>query len=100
MPQFSLSKEELSQIADELREELVPLIIDELKAERSLPPLLTRKQFMELVDIKDTKCAELFNRPDFPVNRELGNPRVPTQLFLEWVNRNSQNAQDIKFGVM
>lgn len=55
----------------------------------ALKPLLTRKQFMELVDIGETKCAELFNRRDFPVNREFGHPRVPTTLLFEWINANT-----------
>ncbi|MFC7061659.1 DNA-binding protein [Halobacillus seohaensis] len=50
-----------------------------------LPPLLTRKQFMELMQIGETKCAELFHREDFPVNREFGHPRVPTTLLMDWI---------------
>nr|WP_219914665.1 hypothetical protein [Thalassobacillus sp. CUG 92003] len=54
-----------------------------------LPPLLTRKEFMELMQIGETKCAELFHREDFPVNRELGHPRVPTSLLMEWIYSNT-----------
>ncbi|WP_144559585.1 DNA-binding protein [Shouchella miscanthi] len=99
MPNFSLSTEEVSTIVGELKKELVPIIIKEIEAERSLPPLLTRKQFMELCDIGESKCAELFNRSDFPVLRELGYPRVPTNLFFEWVNKNTNNAQEIMFSI-
>ncbi|MBW7453861.1 DNA-binding protein [Paenibacillus sepulcri] len=50
----------------------------------SLPPILTRTQFMELLDIGPTKAAELLNREDFPVIRDLGHPRVLTHLFIQW----------------
>lgn len=55
----------------------------------SLPALLTRKEFMNLVGIGETKCAELFNRRDFPVNREFGHPRVPKDLLFEWITANT-----------
>ncbi|MEK4187184.1 DNA-binding protein [Paenibacillus sp. FSL L8-0494] len=56
----------------------------------NLPPLLTRQQFMELLEIGATKAAELFNRPGFPVTREFGNPRVITRLLLLWAEENSE----------
>lgn len=63
---------------------------------RELPPILTRKQFMELLDIGESKTAELFNRPDFPVNREFGHPRIPTVLLMRWIEEHTvwinQNA--------
>lgn len=62
----------------------------------NLPPILNRTQFMELLDIGTTKAAELLNREDFPVIRELGHPRVLTHLLLQWcedhtdwINKNS-----------
>ncbi|HAF97503.1 DNA-binding protein [Paenibacillus lactis] len=63
---------------------------------RELPPVLTRTQFMELLGIGESKTAELFNRPDFPVNREFGHPRIPTGLLLKWIDEHTswvnQNA--------
>lgn len=50
---------------------------------------------MELAGIGESKCNELFHRRDFPVNREMGHPRVPTKLFLEWVYATSQNASEV-----
>lgn len=50
---------------------------------------------MELVGIGESKCNELFHRQDFPVNREMGYPRVPTKAFFEWVNATSQNAGEV-----
>ncbi len=91
--QVSLSQEEIQALAAEIKKHLIPMILEEIKAQNDLPALLTRKQFMELADIGETKCAELFNRQDFPVNREFGHPRVPTALLFEWINRNTDWVQ-------
>ncbi|MUV39438.1 hypothetical protein JNUCC1_03316 [Lentibacillus sp. JNUCC-1] len=93
--QITFGSDELSQLATELKNHLVPILIEELRAQ-DLPPLLTRKQFMELTDIGPTKCNELFNRADFPVNRELGHPKVPTKQFFEWVSKTT-NRTEISF---
>ncbi|NUU62656.1 hypothetical protein [Paenibacillus agri] len=62
----------------------------------SLPPVLSRTQFMELLDISAPKASEVMKRPDFPVNREFGNPRIPTGLLLRWIDSHTdwveQNA--------
>lgn len=67
--------------------------VNDARLKYELPPLLTRKQFMELTEISATKCNELFNRPDFPVIREFGHPRVPTKQLFEWIGENTQNRQ-------
>ncbi|PPA70076.1 helix-turn-helix domain-containing protein [Jeotgalibacillus proteolyticus] len=59
----------------------------------SLPALLTRKQFMQLLDIGDTKASELLNRKDFPVFREAGHPKVPTKQLFEWIDQNTNWVQ-------
>lgn len=85
---------------DDLQKMISDAVADAVKGHltRELPPVLTRKQFMELLDIGETKTAELFNRPDFPVNREFGNPRIPTALLMRWIEEHtawvSQNAGD------
>ncbi|OAB34238.1 hypothetical protein PGLA_25030 [Paenibacillus glacialis] len=56
----------------------------------SLPPLLTKNQLMDMLDIKNTKASELLNREDFPVIREFGNPRVPTQSLLAWIDEHTE----------
>lgn len=91
--QISFSQEEIQALAAEIKKHLIPMILEEIKAQNDLPALLTRKQFMELAEIGETKCAELFNRQDFPVNREFGHPRVPTALLFEWINRNTDWVQ-------
>lgn len=88
------SKEFTQSLANEVVKQLVPILLQELE-QNELPHLLTRKQFMELAGIGDTKCNELFHRSDFPVNRELGHPRVPTKKFFEWINATTQNAEEI-----
>ncbi|ASA21999.1 hypothetical protein [Paenibacillus donghaensis] len=64
----------------------------------ALPPVLTRTQFMNLLDISSPTATALFKRPDFPVNREFGNPRIPTGLLLQWIDEHtdwvSKNAGD------
>ncbi|MNP83916.1 hypothetical protein D3C76_1830020 [compost metagenome] len=29
-------------------------------------------------------------RPDFPVNREFGNPRIPTAMLLRWIDEHTE----------
>jgi hypothetical protein len=94
VPVTTFTEEEIKAIATEIRNQVVPVILREVH-EKQLPPLMTRKQFMELVDIGPTKCNELFNRADFPVTRELGHPRVPTKEFLEWVSQNTNRAEEV-----
>jgi hypothetical protein len=64
----------------------------------SLPPVLSRTQFMELLDISAPVATALFKRPDFPVNREFGNPRILTSLLLRWIEEHTdwveENAGD------
>lgn len=97
MPQLSFSSDEIALMVNELKKELVEAVKEDLSNNRELPPLLNKKQFMELVGISNTKCAELFNRADFPVTREFGNPRVPTKMLFEWIYKNTQNAELINF---
>lgn len=99
--QITFSKDEIVALATEIKKQLAPDIIEVVKAQQQLPPLLTRKQFMDFAGIGETKCSELFNRRDFPVNREFGHPRVPTKLLFEWIDANTDwikvNAPKINF---
>lgn len=63
--------------------------VEDARTKYDLPQLMTRKQFMEFANIGESKCAELFNRQDFPVNREFGYPRVPTRLLFQWIEMNT-----------
>lgn len=94
MATIIFDRDEINILVNEIKSQLVPVLIHELK-QKELPPTLTRQEFMELVGIGDTKCNELFHRSDFPVNRELGHPRVNTKMFFEWLNATTQNAEEI-----
>ena len=94
MANLSFSQEEIHHLVIEIKNQLVPVLLQELE-QKQLPPLLTRKEFMEMTGIGESKCAELFHRRDFPVNRELGYPRVPTKEFFEWIGRTTQNSQEV-----
>lgn len=83
--EFDLFEQKLSLAIEKAYQQGVA----DAQAKYSLPTLLTRKEFMSLVGIGETKCAELFNRRDFPVNREFGHPRVPKDLLFEWINANT-----------
>lgn len=92
--QISLDELKAKLLEEELKEMFRAAYEQGLKDGRTkydLPPLLTRKQFMELADISAAKCNELFHRKDFPVNREFGHPRVPTQQLFEWIERNTNS---------
>lgn len=75
--------------------------VNDARMKYELPLLLTRRQFMEFANISGAKCAELFNRQDFPVNREFGHPRVPTKLLFEWIEGHTEwveiNAPKLKY---
>ncbi|MGG3278838.1 DNA-binding protein [Paenibacillus solani] len=60
----------------------------------SLPPLLTKSQLMDLLDIGATKASELLNREDFPVIREFGHPRVPTHSLMIWIDEHTDWIRD------
>lgn len=63
--------------------------IQDARSMHEIPHMMTRKQFMEFANIGESKCAELFNRHDFPVNREFGHPRVPKRLLFKWIESNT-----------
>ncbi|MEH6943514.1 DNA-binding protein [Bacillus sp. JJ722] len=71
-----------------LREEIQKAVADVVK-QNQLPPMLTRKQFMELFNISQTKASELLNRADFPVCREAG-VLIPSHLLMKWVEKNTR----------
>src|SRR5699024_2223226 len=94
MLNIEINEEFSKTLVNDVVEQLVPILLQELK-QNELPHLLTRKQFMELVNIGESKCNELFHRRDFPVNRELGHPRVPTKEFFKWLSATNQNANEV-----
>lgn len=95
MATITFSDEFKKELAKEIKNQLVPVLLQELK-QNQLPPLLSRKEFMELVGIGETKCNELFHRQDFyPVTREFGHPKVVTDLFFEWLYEKSGREKEL-----
>ena len=95
MLKVEINNEFVQSIANEVVKQAVPVLIQELE-QKQLPPLLTRKEFMELAGIGESKCAELFHRRDFyPLTRELGHLRVVTQLFFEWLYEKAGRAEEL-----
>jgi len=74
----------------QLINEAVETALKRYTIQSSYPPVLNKQQFMEFLDIGSTKAAELFNRKDFPVCRELGHPRVKTDLLLQWIEQHTE----------
>ena len=85
----------IKSLANEVVKQSVPLLIQELH-QKQLPPLLTRKEFMDLVGIGETKCNELFHRRDFyPLTRDFGHPKVVTHLLFEWLNEKAGRVEEL-----
>lgn len=75
-----------------IREEVREAVISSNKG-KDLPPLLTRKELMELLHIGPTKTSELMGRADFPVFREAG-LLIPTDLLFKWIEKNTQWVEE------
>jgi len=76
------------QFREILRQEVEKAMADVIR-KNELPPMLTKKELMNLLRIKDTKASELLNRPDFPVFREAG-VLIPTHLLFQWIEKNTK----------
>ncbi|UQD53332.1 DNA-binding protein [Bacillus methanolicus] len=86
---IDFQSEEFRQV---LREELANAIGEVMK-QNQLPPMLTRKQMMEVLHISHTKASELLNRQDFPVFREAG-VLIPTHLLFKWIEKNTRWVEE------
>lgn len=95
MLKVEINNEFVQSLANEVVKQAVPVLLQELE-QKQLPPLLTRKEFMDLVGIGDTKCNELFHRRDFyPLTRDFGHPKVVTHLFFGWLNEKAGRAEEL-----
>lgn len=94
MATITFSDEFKRSLANEVVTQLVPILLKELEQDQ-LPHIMDRKTFMEVAGIGDSKCNELFHRSDFPVNRELGHPKVVTKDFFEWLHATAQNQNEV-----
>ncbi|TQE88655.1 DNA-binding protein [Ureibacillus terrenus] len=95
MIQFQIDPSELFGSEDfrQIIREEIKSAVAEVVRQNQLPPMLNRKQLMELFQIGQTKCSELLNRPDFPVFREAG-VLIPTHLLFQWIEKNTQWVEE------
>lgn len=55
---------------------------------QQLPPLLTRKEFMEVMRISAPTAIRIMERPDFRVFRT-GKILIETEFLFDWIRKNS-----------
>jgi len=88
-----LSAEELKKIVQEAVSEAVKqLNLDGGRIEK-LPPLLTRKEFMEVMRISPPTAIKIMERPDFKVFRK-GKILIETEFLIGWIHRNSDWVEE------
>ncbi|EID42891.1 hypothetical protein B4168_2451 [Anoxybacillus flavithermus] len=84
----------IDQIRQVIHEEVTKAVNEVTKYHQfQLPPMLTRKQLMELFNISQTKTSELLNRADFPVFREAG-VLIPTHLLFRWIEKHTRWVEE------
>ncbi|MGF9979326.1 DNA-binding protein [Viridibacillus arvi] len=76
------------EVFREIIREEIKNALTEVVSFKELPPLLTRKELMQLFHIGETKTSELLARNDFPVLREAG-VLIPTNSLFEWIEKNT-----------
>ena len=82
--------------AKELRElirEEVEAAVSKIEARDHLPPVLTKKQVMEVLNISHYTATELLGRADFPAIREAGHVKVRKERLFEWLDAHTQTSQ-------
>lgn len=89
---LTLDKEAFREMFSEIIKEEVTKALQDFRTTQ-LPPMLTRQQFMDLLNIKQAKASELLNRPDFPVFREAG-VLVPTHMLFKWIEKNTRWVEE------
>lgn len=83
-------KEEIIQEFRELIREELEKVFTPKPLIRELPVLLTRKQLMELFNIRDTKASALLGRADFPKFYEAGRVLIPSKAVLQWIDEHTE----------
>ncbi|MCV9886272.1 DNA-binding protein [Metabacillus halosaccharovorans] len=89
---ITLDKNAFREMFSEIIKEEVAKALQDFRTTQ-LPPMLTRQQFMDLLNIKQAKASELLNRPDFPVFREAG-VLVPTHMLFKWIEKNTRWVEE------
>ncbi|OES45840.1 hypothetical protein [Domibacillus iocasae] len=81
------------KLSDRISEQITSTVLKRLEAKLDsrgqLPPMLTKKQLREVLQIGETKATELMHRADFPVFREAG-ILIPTHQLFEWIDNNTR----------
>lgn len=88
-----LSAEELKAIVQEAVSEAVSQLKLERGMIKQLPPLLTREEFMEVMNISSTTATRIIERPDFRVFRR-GKLLIETEFLFEWIRNNSDWVEE------
>lgn len=88
-----LSAEELKAIVQEAVSEAVSQLKLERGMIKQLPPLLTREEFMDVMNISSTTATRIIERPDFRVFRR-GKLLIETEFLFEWIRNNSDWVEE------
>lgn len=94
MFKIDLDDEVIDAVATKIADRAYEKLMERIEAHQKWPPLLSRKDLMEFLGIRANKASELLNRPDFPVIRDFGHPKVPTHLLLKWIDEHTQWIQE------
>jgi len=76
-----------TQIEDMVAAVAERVIAKHQEQQHGLPIVLSKERLCEELDISLSTATSLFRRPDFPVARNLGGPKVVTHLLIEWLER-------------
>jgi hypothetical protein len=90
---LAFDDEIIETLANKIAERSIEIIIDRIDSINQLPHLLTRTEAMNVLRCGETKMAELFARPDFPVNMEFGK-KVPTNMLFKWIEKNTRWVEE------
>lgn len=94
MFKLDLDDEVIDAVAIKIADRAYEKLTKRLDAHEQWPPLLSRKDLMAFLGIKENKASELLNRSDFPVIRDFGHPKVPTHLLMKWIDDHTNWMED------
>jgi hypothetical protein len=83
----------IEKIASKIADRAAEILVERISSINDLPLILTREEAMNVLRCGPTKMAELMNRPDFPVTREVG-VKIPTHMLMKWIERNTRWVEE------
>jgi hypothetical protein len=86
---LDFDEEAVESVANKIAEMAFQKLKVMIDSNSKWPPLLSKSDLMEFAGIKAGKASELLNRPDFPVIRDFGHPRVPLHLLMKWIEEHT-----------